>query len=81
MDKKTVIVTQLIMTFMMAVSMSGIMSLMAVGPTEAWLSRWPLQALTAWPVAFVATMVLFPVASRLTRLVLRKPAADNQIAE
>jgi hypothetical protein len=81
MDKKTVIVTQLIMTLMMAVSMSGIMSLMAVGPTEAWLSRWPLQALTAWPVAFVATMVLFPVASRITRLVLGKPAVANQIAE
>lgn len=81
MDKKSVIVTQLIMTFMMAVSMSGIMSLMAIGPTDVWLSRWPIQALSAWPVAFIATMVLFPLASRLTRLVLRKPAAASQTAD
>jgi len=81
MDKKAVFVTQLIMTFMMAVSMSGIMSLIAMGPTEVWLSRWPVQALSAWPIAFVATMVLFPLASRLARIVLRKPAATSRAAE
>lgn len=81
MDRKKVIVTQLIMTFMMATSMSGMMSLMAMGPTAAWLSRWPLQALTAWPIAFVATMVLFPVASRISRLLLRTPTGASPAAE
>lgn len=81
MDRKSVIFTQVIMTFMMAVSMSGVMSLIAIGPTDVWLSRWPIQALTAWPIAFVATMLLFPLASRLTRLVLRGPTAGKQTAE
>ncbi len=81
MDKKKVIVTQLIMTFMMATSMSGIMSLIAMGPSATWLSRWPLQALTAWPIAFVVTMLLFPVASRITRLLLRTPTVASPAAE
>ncbi|RYG12492.1 MAG: DUF2798 domain-containing protein [Burkholderiales bacterium] len=47
---------------MMAVSMSGIMSLIAMGPTAQWLAAWPMQALIAWPIAFVLTQGVGPIA-------------------
>ncbi|SEK17471.1 Protein of unknown function [Pacificibacter marinus] len=72
MDKKTLILTQVIMTFMMAVTMSGIMSLIALGPTALWLSEWPKAALIAWPFAFVLGAIAFPVASRMANLIIRR---------
>ena len=59
MDKTTMFLTQVIMTFMMATTMSGIISL-----TEAlWLSSWLKSALIAWPIAFVLDGIAFPTAS------------------
>lgn len=66
------ILTQIIMTFMMAVTMSGIMTFIALGPTALWLSVWPKAALTAWPFAFVCGAVAFPVASRIARLIMKR---------
>ncbi|WP_188254811.1 DUF2798 domain-containing protein [Pseudaminobacter soli (ex Zhang et al. 2022)] len=77
MDKRTVLISQLLMTFMMAVSMSGIMSLLSLGPTAAWLDIWPKQFLIAWPVAFVLTLVAWPLSMALTRRLVR-PASDER---
>ena len=55
MNKKTILISQILMTFMMAMSMSGIMSLIALGPTADWLAIWMKQFLFAWPIAFVLT--------------------------
>ena len=63
MTKKTVILAQLFISFMMAASMSGIMGFMALGPTAIWLQAWPRQFITAWPIAFVLSMA----ASRIER--------------
>ena len=71
MDKRTILISQLLMTFMMALSMSAIMLLIAVGPTAAWLEAWPKQFLIAWPIAFILTMVAWPLAQTLTRLITR----------
>ena len=65
MPKKTMIITQVIMTFMMATAMSGIMSLIALGPTALWLSLWPKTALIAWPIAFVLGAIAFPLSARI----------------
>ena len=67
MDKKTAFVTQPIMTCMMAAVMSGIMSLIALGPTATWLAAWPMQFIIAWPIAFVVTQLLWPIALKLGR--------------
>lgn len=68
--KKTLFVAQLLITFMMALSMSGIMSLIALGPTREWLYAWPGQFIIAWPIAFCLTLVVskvaFGIALRLT---------------
>lgn len=69
-SKKTLIVAQVLITFMMAISMSGIMSLIAMGPTREWLHAWPGQFIIAWPIAFCLTLVVskvaFGIAFRLT---------------
>jgi len=73
MDKKTLLIAQVLMTFMMALLMSGIMSAIALGPGRAWLSVWMKQFIMAWPIAFVLTLgvarVAFPLAARLSRLI------------
>ncbi|WP_072185433.1 DUF2798 domain-containing protein [Citrobacter sp. CtB7.12] len=69
MDKRAILISQLLMTFMMASSMSGIMLLIAVGPTVQWLALWSRQFLMAWPIAFILTMIAWPVSVKLTYLI------------
>ncbi|MEH6647789.1 DUF2798 domain-containing protein [Sulfitobacter sp.] len=73
MDKKSLILTQIFMTFLMAVSMSGIMSFISLGPTALWLSVWPKSALIAWPFAFALGAIAFSVSLRIA-IWLTKPA-------
>lgn len=80
MDRKSALLAQVFMTFMMAAAMSGIMGLVAIGPSIEWLTAWPRQFLVAWPVAFALTMVAWPAAMRLSRAVTR-PRADGAAAE
>lgn len=68
-DKKTLLLAQLLITLMMAATMSGIMSLIAMGPSLMWLSAWPKQFLIAFPIAFVLSLIAsrlaFGIAHRL----------------
>lgn len=74
MDKKTLLIAQILITLMMAATMSGIMSAIGMGMTREWLGLWPKQFLIAWPIAFVMTQITsrlaFAIAFRL-----RRPAA------
>ncbi|RQP10054.1 MAG: DUF2798 domain-containing protein [Microbacteriaceae bacterium] len=70
---KTVFLTQLIMTFIMATVMSGVMSLFATGPSLEWLARWPLQIAIAWPIAFALTMVAWPASMAIANRVVGRP--------
>lgn len=79
MDKKTALIAQVFMTFMMALSMSGIMSVIELGPTVVWLNHWPKIFLIAWPTAFVLTMVAWPTAMALARKVA-KPALEDDLS-
>lgn len=72
MDKKTLILTQIIMTFLMAVAMSGIMSFISLGPTAHWLAVWPKSALIAWPFAFALSAIAFPLAARIAGWITRR---------
>ncbi|MYM55032.1 DUF2798 domain-containing protein [Thalassovita mangrovi] len=72
MDRKTLIVAQLLITVMMAVLMSGFMSLIAIGPTAEWLAGWPRQAITAWPIAFILTQGVSPLAFALAVRVTKR---------
>ena len=76
MDKKTIFLSQLLMTFMMALSMSGIMAWVSLGPAVFTVKIWLGQFIVAWPIAFVLTSVAWPASMALTRQVLR--SADRQ---
>jgi len=65
MNKKILLIAQILMTFMMALLMSGIMSLIALGPTKQWLSVWPIQFIIAWPIAFILTQFTSKIAFAL----------------
>ncbi len=71
MSKKSVFLTQVIMTFIMAATMSGLMSLIFTGPSMEWLTGWPRQFIIAWPIAFAATMVAWPASMALSSAILR----------
>lgn len=77
MDKKSALISQVIMTFMMALTMSGLMSLIELGPTMVWLNHWPKIFLIAWPTAFVLTMIAWPTAMAMTRKVVRPALVDD----
>lgn len=68
---KNALLSQVIMTFIMALTMSGTMSLIFTGPSLEWLARWPGQFIIAWPIAFIVTMVAWPAATALTGAMLR----------
>ena len=71
MDKKSIILSQVIMTFLMASLMSGLMGVIIQGPSIEWLTAWPKQFLIAWPIAFALTMVAWPASMALTGLILK----------
>lgn len=77
MNFKQLILTQVIMTLMMAFSMSGILSYIAVGGGAAWPAIWLKQFLLAWPIAFAMTNICFPIASKLSSVILRVPAEQR----
>lgn len=70
MPKKMILTSQVIMTFIMAASMSGLMGLIIAGPSLQWLADWPLQFLIAWPIAFALTMVAWPASMKLAAKLL-----------
>lgn len=72
MDKKTILLSQVIMTFIMASTMSGLMGLIiGGGPSAEWLGMWGRSFIVAWPIAFALTMVAWPLSMALTAAVLR----------
>ncbi|AYE88331.1 hypothetical protein B5M07_19130 (plasmid) [Sulfitobacter sp. D7] len=72
MNRKTLILAQILITFMMAVLISGTMPLLIVGLTMEWLLAWPWQALTAWPIAFVFTQFTTPLAFAIANRTIAK---------
>lgn len=56
-DPKTLLLAQVFITFFMALSMSGIMSVIHMGPTMVWLKTWPIEFIIAWPIALALTQV------------------------
>jgi Protein of unknown function (DUF2798). len=63
LPKKTTLVMQIAMTFMMALSMSLTIGLIQVGPD--FLANWPRTFLIAWPIAFIYTRVINPIAFKI----------------
>lgn len=71
MDKKTLLIAQVLMTCMMAFCMSGIMSALHMGLTAEWFALWKWQFIIAWPIAFLMTQIVSRIAFPLA-FILRK---------
>lgn len=72
---KILLLAQLLVSFMMAASMSGIMSLIALGPTVEWLHGWPREFVIAWPIAFILSLLTSRIAFGIAhRVFVRQPA-------
>lgn len=74
-NPRIILLAQLLITFMMAASMSGIMSSIALGPTVEWLHDWPREFIVAWPIAFVLSLLTSRIAFGIAHRVFgRQPA-------
>lgn len=79
MDKKFALLAQVFMTFFMAALMSGILGLIFSGGFSlAWLANWPKQFIIAWPIAFLLTMVCWPLAMKCAVGVLRAGNGNHE---
>ncbi|MBJ6986193.1 MULTISPECIES: DUF2798 domain-containing protein [unclassified Devosia] len=63
LPKKTTLVLQLSMTFMMAFVMSGSLGFITAGTD--FLSHWPKMFFIAWPLAFIWTRIINPIAFKI----------------
>ncbi len=61
----TLPVTGFILSGIMTVIISGISTLLALGPGVEMLARWPLAWLTSWTIAFPTVLVVLPIVRRL----------------
>ncbi|MFD1912350.1 DUF2798 domain-containing protein [Halodurantibacterium flavum] len=72
MSRQHILLGQLFMSGMMALTMSGLFSLLQFGPTLDWLTHWIRAFLMVWPLAFALATVVSPLAFRLAAIVLRR---------
>ncbi len=59
------------MSALMAFVMSGVLTLVNVGPVEGFFRLWMRAYLAAWIVAMPTTMLVAPLVRRLTKLTVR----------
>jgi hypothetical protein len=69
-DTPTRILAQALISLMMAAAMSGIISLIALGPTAEWLARWPKAFAVAWPIAFCLTLFVGPLGFKMAHAIM-----------
>jgi len=71
MQRRTLIIAQLLISFKMALLMTGIFSFIPMGLSMEWLKTWAEHFITAWPIAFVLSMLVsrssFSMAMYLTK--------------
>lgn len=55
-DPKTIVIAQFFISAMMAFLMTGLFSVLHLGPANQALSEWGGAFVTAWPIAFVPSL-------------------------
>lgn len=67
------IVLPLVLSLLMTFVISGVSTLMSLGPTRAFVVTWPAAWALSWVVAFPTLVVLLPLVRRLVALVVEPP--------
>ncbi|MDD8023066.1 MAG: DUF2798 domain-containing protein [Paracoccaceae bacterium] len=71
-EKLTIIVAQIFISCLMALSMTLIFSVLPVGFGPGWFATWMQHWLTAWPVAFVFSLGIGPLAFKLAFVLMHR---------
>jgi len=66
-------VTGFILSGIMTIVISGISTLLALGPGAEFLARWPVACITSWVIAFPTVLVVLPIVRRLVARIVAAP--------
>ncbi len=67
------IVLPFILSLLMTFVISGVSTLMSLGPTRAFVTTWPAAWALSWAVAFPTLIVLLPLVRRIVARVVEAP--------
>ncbi|EKD60798.1 MAG: 50S ribosomal protein L1 [uncultured bacterium] len=68
---RTILLAQLFISCMMAALMTGIFGFAKLGATQAFMQQWRQSFIVAWPIAFMLSLVVGPIAFKLAYQVNR----------
>ncbi len=69
----TLPVTGFILSGIMTIVISGISTLLALGPGAEFLARWPIAWITSWVIACPPVLVVLPIVRRLVARIAAPP--------
>jgi hypothetical protein len=69
----TLPVTGFILSGIMTIMISGISTLLALGPGPEFLARWPIAWLSSWVIAFPNVLVVLPIVRRIVARIVAAP--------
>lgn len=72
--RATIILAQVFISCLMALSMTLIFTGLPLGFAAGWVGEWLRRFFTAWPIAFLLSLVVGPVSFRLAALCTRRLA-------
>ena len=68
------IVLPLFLSLLMTFVISGVSTLMSLGPTRAFVATWPAAWAFSWVVAFPTLVAVLPLVRRIVALVVETPS-------
>ena len=69
----TLPVTGFILSGIMTIMISGISTVLALGPGPEFLARWPVAWLSSWVIAFPTVLVVLPIVRRIVARIVAPP--------
>jgi len=69
----TLPMTGFILSGIMTIIISGISTLLALGPGAEFLARWPIAWISSWIIAFPTVLVVLPMVRRLVARIVAPP--------
>jgi hypothetical protein len=70
------IVLPFFLSLLMTFVISGVSTLMSLGPTRAFVSTWPAAWALSWIVAFPTLIAVLPMVRRIVALVVEPPPQE-----
>lgn len=74
--KRMILLAQLLISCTMAFMMTFLFSVMPLGFREGWMAIWMHHYLTAWPVAFILSLGVGPLAFKMSSIIMQRLTRD-----